>query len=186
LNLDSPAVNLSVSTVNGSETGPTVITVTATASSAVAGPQTVSLAVAGTGITAGDYNLSGTTITIASGATTGTVTFTVVDDTVLEGAEVAALTISNASAGIKLGTTLTQNITIADNEVAPPAPAPAPVAATPPPASPEDNAPPLVLSVTSPGIRGDGNGDGIADSLQGNVQSSPIKAPGAPQTRAAL
>ncbi len=178
LNLDSPAVNLSVSTAAASEAGATVVTVTATASSAVAGPQTLALAVSGTGITITDYNLSGTTITIANGATTGTVTFTVLDDTVFEGTEVATLTISTASSGIKLGATTAQNITIADNDLAPPAPpSPAPV---PAPASPEDNAPALVLSATSPGQLGDGNGDGIADSLQNNVQSSPIRSPSAP------
>lgn len=112
-----PAVNLSVSSNAGTEAAQTVITVTATAASAVTGNQTVSLAVTGTNITAGDYTLSNSTITIPDGTTTGTVTFTVVDDAVVESTETAVLTISNPSAGISLGTTLTQNIDITDNEI---------------------------------------------------------------------
>ena len=112
----APAVNLSVSAASGTEAGTTAITVTATAASAVSGVQTVSLAVTGTGITAGDFTLSNTTITIPNGATTGTVTFSVKDDLLNEGTETATLTISSPSAGIALGTTLTQNIAITDND----------------------------------------------------------------------
>ncbi|MBD0387430.1 MAG: hypothetical protein ICV54_13130, partial [Nostoc sp. C3-bin3] len=112
-----PTVNLSLSTTAGSEANTTAITVTATASSAVAGNQTVNLGVTGTGITTSDYNLSNNIITIPSGQTAGSVTFSVVDDAVVEGAETATLTISNPSSGITLGTT-SQNITIADNDIA--------------------------------------------------------------------
>ncbi len=116
----TPTVSLSVSANAGSEAGTTVITVTATTSSAVAGDQTVNLAVTGTGITGTDYALSNTSITILSGATTGTVTFTVSDDADVEGTETATLTISGPSSGITLGTTTTQNITITDNDAPPP------------------------------------------------------------------
>ncbi|BAY93855.1 MULTISPECIES: choice-of-anchor I family protein [unclassified Tolypothrix] len=111
----TPVVNLSVSSNTGTEAGTTVITVTATASSAVAGDQTVDLGVSGTGITSGDYTLSGNKITILNGQTTGSVTFTVVDDALVEGNETATLTLSNPSAGITLGTA-SQNIAIADND----------------------------------------------------------------------
>ena len=114
----SPAVNLSVSAATGTEAGRTQITVTATAAAAVSGAQTVTIAVTGTGITAGDFTLSNTTITIPNGQTTGSVTFTIRDDLQNEGAETATLTISNPSAGITLGTTLTQDIAITDNETA--------------------------------------------------------------------
>lgn len=112
----TPTVNLSVSSNGGTEAGQTVITVTATASSAVTGSQTVSLGVSGTGITAGDYTLSNTTITIPDGQTSGSVTFTVVDDALAEGTETAVLAISNPSTGIALGGTTTQNIAITDND----------------------------------------------------------------------
>ncbi|MDZ8221411.1 MULTISPECIES: Ig-like domain-containing protein [unclassified Nostoc] len=113
----TPTVNLSVSPNAGSEAGKTAITVTATTSSAVSSNQTVNLAVTGTNITPEDYNLSDTIITIPSGSTTGFVTFTVVDDALVEGTETATLTISNPSSGISLGSTTTQNITITDNDV---------------------------------------------------------------------
>jgi hypothetical protein len=111
-----PPVNLSVSASTGTETGATAITVTAEADFAVTGAQTVDLAVTGTNITAGDYSISGTTITIANGATTGSETFTVVDDALTEGAETATLTISNPSGGVTIGSTATQDIAISDND----------------------------------------------------------------------
>jgi hypothetical protein len=114
----SPSVNLSVSPNSGTEAGQTSITVTATASAAVTGNQTVSLGVSGAGITSGDYNLSNTTITIPNGSTTGSVTFTVVDDVLVELTETAILTISNPSSGITLGATTTQNITITNDDQA--------------------------------------------------------------------
>ncbi len=111
----NPVVNLSVSSNSGSEAGQTVITVTATASAAVSSNQTVNLAIGGTNITAGDYTLSQSIITIPAGTTSGSVTLTVVDDNSAEGSESALLTISNPSAGISLGTA-TQTISIADND----------------------------------------------------------------------
>ena len=118
----APAVNLSVSANagTGTETEQTVITVTATAASAVSGDQTVTLAV--TGITAGDFSLTdddtgtaGIQIKILNGQTSGTVTFTVVDDLQVEGSETATLTISNPTSGIALGATTSQDIAITDN-----------------------------------------------------------------------
>lgn len=112
----NPAVNVSVSSSTGSEAAGSVITVTATASFAVTGNQTASIGVSGTGITASDYSLSNSTITILNGNTTGTVNFTVADDTLGEGNEVAKLTISGPSSGIDLGATAFQNVTISDDE----------------------------------------------------------------------
>lgn len=114
----TPSVNLSVSSTAASEAGATVVTVTATASAAVTGNETVSLTVSGTGITADDYSLSNAVITIPGGSTSGSVTFTVVDDTLAEGTETASLSISNPSGGITLGAITSQNISIADNELA--------------------------------------------------------------------
>ncbi|MGB0931737.1 MAG: beta strand repeat-containing protein, partial [Chitinophagales bacterium] len=111
-----PEVNLSVSTNTGTEAAGTVITVTATASSAVSGNQTVNIAASGTNITAGDGTLSANSITILNGATTGSITYTIIDDDVFEGSETATLTISNPSSGITLGSTTAQNIAITDNE----------------------------------------------------------------------
>lgn len=116
-----PTVNLSVSANAGTEVGQTVITVTATASTAVSGNQTVALGVTGTNITADDFALSNAVITILDGQTSGSVTFTVADDLLPEGNETAVLTISNPSAGVALGGATQQSILITDND-APPAP----------------------------------------------------------------
>jgi predicted extracellular nuclease len=115
----APTVSLSLSSTTGSETGQTIITVTATASRAVTKDQTVALAVTGSGITAGDYSLSNSTIIIASGSTSGSVTFTVVDDALVEGTETATLTISSPSSGITLGSPVSQTITLTDNDSPP-------------------------------------------------------------------
>ena len=115
----NPVVNLSVSSNTGTEAGTTVITVTATTSSAVSGPQTVDLAITGTGITTGDYSLSAPSFSFANGTTTASVTFTVVDDIQGEGPETAILTLNNASSGIVIGSTGFQNIAITDNDPLP-------------------------------------------------------------------
>ncbi len=123
-NVPIPNVELSVSANAGTEAATTAITVTATASSAVSGNQTVNLAV--TGVNASDYTLNGTTLTILDGQTTGTATFTIADDGEVEGTENATLTISSPSAGITLGSTTTQNVSITDNDFAPPPPVSSP------------------------------------------------------------
>jgi predicted extracellular nuclease len=116
INSGAPSVNLSVSSNTGSEAGQTLITVTATASSAVSGDQTVNLGIDGSNITAADYTLSSNVITIPNGATSGSVTFTIADDALVEGLETAVLTLSNPSSGIALGSTTNQSISITDND----------------------------------------------------------------------
>jgi len=111
------AVNLSVSAAAGTEADGTVITVTVTSTGAVNGAQTVDVAVTGTDITAGDFTLSASTVTIADGATTGSVTFTVTDDALVEALETAVVTMSNPSAGIVLGTTTSQTIQITSDDL---------------------------------------------------------------------
>ncbi len=113
----NPTVELSVTPDTGSEADTTIFTITATASAAVSGEQTIDLGV--TGVDLSDYNLSANQITIADGQTTGSVTLTVVDDNAIEGEETATLTISNPSAGLELSTTTTANVTITDNDTVP-------------------------------------------------------------------
>jgi len=115
----TPSVNLSADVNAGSEDGTTVVTLTATASANVTGDQNVTVAVTGTGITEGDYTLGSTTITIPNNSTTGTTTFTVVDDASIEGSETATVTISSPTPGLVLGSTLSQNIVITDNDTPP-------------------------------------------------------------------
>ncbi|MFZ4543686.1 MAG: hypothetical protein ACOYOA_06525 [Saprospiraceae bacterium] len=114
-----PSVNISLSASTGAEASTTAITITATASSPVTGNQYVSVNVSGTGITAGDYSLSKTTITIPSGASSGSATFTVVDDIIVESLETATISLLNPTWGIALGTTNSADFSIVDNDAIP-------------------------------------------------------------------
>lgn len=118
---DFPTTDLSINTTTGTEAATTSITLTATASANVIGAQTFSITLSGTNVTNSDFSVSfPQTITIANGATTGTVTFTVADDVLYEGpgTETATFTMAVTSACAANGTTLTQNLVITDNEVA--------------------------------------------------------------------
>ncbi len=115
---DRIAVELSTDTATGSEAGTTVVTLTATAATPVVGDQTIDLVVSGTNVAITDYVLSTTTITILDGQTTGTATFTITDDALVELEETATITLSNPGAGIKTGTVASQDIVITDNDTA--------------------------------------------------------------------
>ena len=114
-----PSVQLSVDSNSGSEAAASVITVTATADATVVGSQTVDLMVSGTGITAGDYVLGNTQLTITDGTTTASTSFTVVDDSLNEGDEDAMVSISTVSSGLTIGTLDSQTITIIDDDPLP-------------------------------------------------------------------
>lgn len=81
------------------------------------GSQTVEVGVSGSNITADDYILSNSLITISNGQSSGSVSFTVADDALFEGSETATLTLSNPSTGISLGSSISQTISITDNEI---------------------------------------------------------------------
>ncbi|GAB6139717.1 ExeM/NucH family extracellular endonuclease [Methylosoma difficile] len=112
----NPSVSLAVSAKEGTETDTTVITVTATASEAVTSNQTVNLTVSGTNVNAGDYSLNNPSITILSGTTSGSVSFTVLNDNDIESLETAAISISGVSSGLTSGSPASQNITLVDND----------------------------------------------------------------------
>lgn len=111
-------VELTASVGMASEQNQTEITITATAANVLTTEQTVTLSVGGTNITAGDYTLSNSTITISAGATQGSVTLTVVDDNLNEGTETAIVSIASLSAGLSSGTQTSVSIEIADNDQA--------------------------------------------------------------------
>lgn len=109
-------VSLSFSSNTGSEAAGSQITITATASSAVTANETVDLNVYGANITSGDYSLSNSTISIANGQTTGSVTLTVTDDALNELPEQLIVGIQNLSSGLSIGTPSTDTLTITDND----------------------------------------------------------------------
>lgn len=90
-----------------------------TATQPVVGDQTVDVAVTGSGITTGDYTIANATITLLDGQTSGQVDITITDDGIYEGTETAVISIVGHSAGVELGNTISQNLTIIDNETAP-------------------------------------------------------------------
>lgn len=115
----APQVQLNVSSSSGSEAAGSVITVTATAEGAVNGDQSVDLTVSGAGITASDYVLGSTQLTITNGMTGASTSFTVLDDALNEGDEIAQVSISAVSSGLIVGTPDSQTITIVDDDPLP-------------------------------------------------------------------
>ena len=113
------SVTLSVnpSTVTEGTTGFVVATVTA--SVPVAGNQSVRLRGSGNNITSDDFSIRNETVTILSGATSGSTVVTIKDDALVEGTDTLRLTIDSPSAAIVLGATTSQNVIILDNDVAP-------------------------------------------------------------------
>lgn len=115
---DRVAVELSLSSTTGSETDQTVITVTATAAEAVSGAQTIAVDLTGTGISASDYSLSSSTIQIADGETSGSITLTISDDDIVELVEVATVSLSSPSAGIRVGNVGAATVTVTSDDAA--------------------------------------------------------------------
>ncbi len=113
---DLPAVNLSVDVTTAEEANPTEITVTATTSLNVTGDQSVEVNISGNGITPEDYLLPIPQIIIPDGNNTGSVTFSVVDDSLAEETEIAILELINPSEGIIFGESTQTNLEIIDND----------------------------------------------------------------------
>ena len=112
-------VNVSVSpTPSIAENGGN-ITITATAGGAVSGAQTVDLALSGAATAVDFSGALPTQITIADGATSGSVTAAVFDDALDENNETATFTISNPSSGLTLGATTSASTDINDNDPTP-------------------------------------------------------------------
>ncbi len=109
-------VAFSGATFNVGEAGPTAnLTLTRTGDTALA--QTVTVAVTGGGATAGtDFTGGPYTVTFAAGATTGTLSIPITEDTAVEGNETVALTISNAGTFGTIGTQATATLTVTDND----------------------------------------------------------------------
>ena len=107
-------ITVELSIDNGNIVEGQTAVVTATASGAVSSDETVTLTV--TGVDATDYSLG--SITILSGQTTGTATFTAVDDSDDEITEEAVIAISALSAGLDSGSVVSVTEYITDNDYA--------------------------------------------------------------------
>lgn len=115
----TPSVQISISSNSGSEADQTVITITVTADSPVIGDQNVDLDVSGFNVFSSDYILSTSYVEILDGETMGTATLTVNDDTSYEGDELAVISLINPTSGIVLGATISESVTLVDNEFCP-------------------------------------------------------------------
>ncbi|NDD04826.1 MAG: hypothetical protein EB078_07960, partial [Proteobacteria bacterium] len=95
-------------------------TVTLQVNLSAASSKTVSVpfTVSGTTSNPTDHNLSSGTITVSAGSTSGTTTFSVVDDSLYEGSETVIATLG-APSNATLGATTVHTVTITDNEAAP-------------------------------------------------------------------
>ena len=117
---DSATISLA-NTTNGSEIGPAngVMTVT---QSAVSSTNTVlAYTVSGTATPTTDYTALSGTITILAGSTTATISFSVVDDAIVESAETVIVTINSITSGqpaITLSGTVSAANAIVDNDAA--------------------------------------------------------------------
>ncbi|QDV47458.1 Galactosyltransferase [Stieleria neptunia] len=111
-------VNIGVSAAEIQENpdhGLNSIVVAATTDEPVNGQQVVDVVVSGNGITPADYTLSSVSIVIPDGESSGAVTFTSVNDPDLEIRETATLTLTNLSAELQPGATLSQDVDIRDS-----------------------------------------------------------------------
>jgi subtilisin family serine protease/Ca2+-binding RTX toxin-like protein len=76
---------------------------------------TVNVALSGTATNGTDYTTIPTTVTFAAGSSTALVNLNVIDDTLVEGAETATLTVTSGT-GYTVGTSASATVNIADND----------------------------------------------------------------------
>ncbi len=116
----APTVNFSLASQSVSESAGTA-TITATLSAAGGEDATIPLTITGTATGGGtDYSLSASSITIAAGQTSGSITVTIVDDTAVESNETVIATMSSTGlVGAIIGSTNVHTLTINDNDTPP-------------------------------------------------------------------
>ncbi|NQV24203.1 MAG: FG-GAP repeat protein [Rhodopirellula sp.] len=117
----NPTVTLSIDEASIAEGGGTTTgqaTITATLSQATDVPVTVSLGFTGSATNVDDYSVSGSTIVINAGGSSGSITLTAVSDGLLEGNENAFVDIIGVTNGEESATQQVST-TIVDDDVAP-------------------------------------------------------------------
>ncbi len=113
---DNATVSIA-NTVNGDEAGAASGTLTVTQTLASATDTVIALAYGGSATNATDYGRPAS-VTIPAGLLSATITLTVVDDALVEGAETVDVTISITSGLVAAGAPAIATNTIADNDVA--------------------------------------------------------------------
>ena len=98
------------------------VTLTLSLSAPAVGGETVAWATsAGTATAGSDYTTASGVATFAAGATSATISVTVLGDGAVEPDETFAVTLSNPTGGLTLGTS-SATVTITNDDVAPPPP----------------------------------------------------------------
>ena len=114
-----PTVTVVATDANASEQGPDTGTFTITRAGDMSSALTVNYTLSGTAQNGTDYQRVGTSVTIAAGASSATVTVTPVDDTQVEGDETVLLTVAS-DAAYNVGSPSSATVTITDDDQPPP------------------------------------------------------------------
>jgi subtilisin family serine protease/Ca2+-binding RTX toxin-like protein len=116
---DPPQVSVVATDANAAETllgtTPNPGQYTLTRTGPTTSSLTVNVALSGTATNGTDYTTIPTTVTFAAGSSTAVVNLNVIDDTIVEGAETATLTVTSGT-GYTVGTSASAIVNIADND----------------------------------------------------------------------
>src|SRR5213079_1666649 len=114
-----PTVSVAATDPNAAEQGTDPGTFTISRTGDTSSALTVNYTLGGTAQNGTDYQPLGTSVTIAAGASSATVTVTPIDDSQVEGDETVVLTLAS-DAAYNIGSPASATITIADNDGTPP------------------------------------------------------------------
>ena len=115
-NLGTTTATITAIDNTATEAGTTTGTFRVSRTGSTSGALTVYYAVSGTATSGSDYNSLSGSVTIASGSSTGTITVTPINDTVVEGNETVIVTLS-ANAAYAIGTPSSATVTITSDDV---------------------------------------------------------------------
>lgn len=111
-----PTVSLSPSSQTANESDG-MVTLTATLDAPAASDLQIPFSIGGTATENADYTLAASPLTIAAGQTTGSITVTLIDDTVVEPADETVVVQLQSGSEYQLGTSTMSTVTIVDNEI---------------------------------------------------------------------
>ena len=112
------SAQFSTPTQSIAENGGTV-TVTANLDFAAASNVVIPITFTGTAVDPTDYTSSSASLTILAGQTSGSITLSIVDDSIFEGSDTVIMTMGAPGAGAALGATTVQTVTINNDDATP-------------------------------------------------------------------
>jgi hypothetical protein len=115
-NLSTTTVTINATDNTATEAGTTTGTFTVSRTGSTSGALTVYYSVSGTATSGSDYNSLSGSVTIASGSSTGTITVTPINDTVVESDETVIVTLSS-NAAYTVGSPGSATVTIISDDV---------------------------------------------------------------------